>query len=197
MLTVVVTLAYVSLVLELVLTPVPSVVSAVQLASAEQAAAGSRWLRYRWFIPVLINNLTWVWPLFLVWREPATFGSGSSAQLTLLAVLGVVLVVAGRSLTIASALYLRKVVKPNIGHGDLNPPLTVGGPFRYSRNPGLVGMYCLALGLLCLVPNLAFVAGLCFYLWHMHRRIKMEEQHLTDAFGQAFRDYMQKVPRYV
>ncbi|MHB8302152.1 MAG: methyltransferase family protein [Acidobacteriaceae bacterium] len=75
--------------------------------------------------------------------------------------------------------------------------LVVAGPYRYARNPLYVGLWLHTLALSVLMPpsgavfTLAAVALFMVYLAHV------EEQWLTARYGEAYRAYRQKVPRFL
>ena len=89
------------------------------------------------------------------------------------------------------------------GRGTPNPDsppnaMVEEGPYRYSRNPMVIGMLLLLLGmgvlarsllLLIYVPTLGLVTQ--FYL------VRTEEPELIERFGQAYRDYQLRVPRWL
>ena len=81
-----------------------------------------------------------------------------------------------------------------------NPPkiMVEEGPYRHSRNPMVIGMLLLLLGmgllvrsllLLIYVPTLGLVTQL--YL------VRTEEPKLSERFGQAYLDYKLRVPRWL
>lgn len=193
--------AYLSLAIELIAIPVPSVASAVQLARnsrRERGGSGSVATRLRYYLPVLVNIAVFLWPLAaainaLLADDPAGLSMASSA----VAVSAALFIVAGRSLTIASALALRAQSRLRLAEGELHAPLRQSGVFALSRNPGLLGMYLFALGLLLLLPSPLFALGLLHYLWHMHRRVKIEEAHLSARLGDDYREYAARTRRYV
>ena len=66
----------------------------------------------------------------------------------------------GRAVTFASMLQLRQLRN--------QAAVQYSGFFRWSRNPGLVGMYAFYLGLCFLFPCVVLFAGLIPYVWNMH-----------------------------
>ena len=81
-----------------------------------------------------------------------------------------------------------------------NPPkvMVEEGPYRYSRNPMVIGMLLLLLGMGLLARSLLLVLyvpmlGLAtqFYL------VRTEEPVLIQRFGQAYLDYQLRVPRWL
>ena len=191
--------AYGSLLLELLLVPVPSVASAVQLAKQSSASDGGG-IRRRvggllHFLPVALNIAVFLLPFI---QALQALLEGQSGVLTgPIAICGALLILSGRSLTVASALALRSEAMPRLAQGELHAPLHERGVFRFSRNPGLVGMYLFAAGLLTLKPSLWFALGLAHYVWHMHRKVKIEEGHLEQRLGREYTIYAERTRRYV
>jgi protein-S-isoprenylcysteine O-methyltransferase Ste14 len=76
--------------------------------------------------------------------------------------------------------------------------LIESGPYAYSRNPLYLGLTFLYIG-----TSLAFrarlpLAVLPAVLWVMNAGvIEREERYLERKFGDAYRDYMQRVPRWM
>ncbi len=103
--------------------------------------------------------------------------------------LGAVLMLGGRVVTFVSTLQLRR--------HTTRDELQCSGFFRWSRNPGLVGMYAFYLGLCFLFPCVVLFVGLVPYVWNMHTRVLMEESHLGSLMGAPYANYMARVPRYV
>jgi protein-S-isoprenylcysteine O-methyltransferase Ste14 len=76
--------------------------------------------------------------------------------------------------------------------------LITTGLFAYSRNPIYVTFLLIGCGFACLDNNLWILmlqVPLCFALTELV--IKREERYLESKFGDAYRDYCQKVRRWV
>jgi len=69
--------------------------------------------------------------------------------------------------------------------------------FGVIRNPGLVGLYIFMLGLWLLLPSIYFLVGILIYMAHMHFKVLMEEDFLSNHYGVAYRQYFQKTKRYL
>jgi len=107
-------------------------------------------------------------------------------------VLAVVLMVVGLLATVA-------------GMGRLSWGDTVGrsvtglrtaGPYRFTRNPQLVGYFILLAGWALLWPSWLGLAWLGLYCVIAHLMVVNEEGHLRSAFGREYEDYCQRTPRY-
>ena len=70
------------------------------------------------------------------------------------------------------------------------------GPYRFSRNPMLVGVYIFDIGVLLWLqawwPLLVFAVEVLF----LTLQVRSEEKRLEADFGDEYRAYKQRVPRY-
>ena len=75
-------------------------------------------------------------------------------------------------------------------------PVT-SGPYSISRNPQQVGLSIAALGICFAVGSWAFI--LAWLLGHLsvHMRIVAEEKTCLQQYGESYRSYTQRVPRYL
>lgn len=102
------------------------------------------------------------------------------------------LIVAGRVITLISVVsMLREESSPD------SWTLNTRGLFRYSRNPGLAGMFIMFVGLWVLLPSPIFLAGVLIYFAYMDFKVRMEEDFLSNRFGAEFRTYREKTSRYL
>ena len=206
---IIVLLAYISLVIELVFFPVPSVASTYQLTvkarpnSKGTQAIGQIGKISRWngimktillVVPAIINILVFLFPLFLILNPVVNQkiffifdGSWISNGL------GILLILTGRFITIWSVMEIRK--KNRQIHDEFN--LQTKGLFDLSRNPGLVGMYLFILGIFLIFPGLGFLIGIFFYLGYMHFKVLLEEDFLTNHYGDSYIQYKEKTRRYL
>lgn len=194
--------AYASLLLELVVFPIPSEASTYQLFTGGDEGESDALQRARrrssigklllYFLPTALGVGLFLVPLVaafvpaiidrllpLEMLERGAFVAGGAA-----------LVVLGRLVTFTSVLQLRR------RHGRPET-FAARGWFRISRNPGLVGMYLFYLGNCLLFPCVVLFLGFVPYVWNMHRRVVMEESHLARVLGEEYAAYRARVPRYV
>jgi protein-S-isoprenylcysteine O-methyltransferase Ste14 len=196
---VVVLFAYASLLLELVVFPIPSEASTWQLLAPNESTAGGELARVQqlplprklllYALPTAVGVALFLIPLACI-VFPAVRPSLLVAPQPIAALVGAVVIVAGRVVTFTSVLHLRR----SRAAGAAAMP---GGWFRWSRNPGLVGMFVFyaGLALVCLTPVLWL--GLPLYFGNMHRRVRIEEAHLGARLGAAWGAYSARVPRYL
>ena len=195
---VVVLVAYATLVLELVVFPIPSEASVWQLVASADAPGAGELARARrrsflaklglYVLPTAIGVGFFLIPLAVVLFEDMRAAS-QALRMAPLVWLGLGFVVAGRAATFTSVLQLRAARAA----GRCTPI----GLFLWSRNPGLCGMFAFYIGL-CLVCALPWMwLGLPLYFLNMHGRVRMEEAHLRDRHGDSWRAYAARVPRYL
>lgn len=190
--------AYATLLLELTVFPIPSEASTWQLLAPETRSQGTELDRAQrrslvvkllgYALPTAVGLVAYLLPLAVIlvpaWRATLCWTTHPAAMLG-----GMAAIVVGRLLTFGSVLQLRAQRQRGGGPPD--------GLFRWSRNPGLVGMYLGYVGLTVgySMPLLALVLPL--YLWNMHRRVRLEESQLQRTLGSQWSTYTARVPRYL
>lgn len=106
--------------------------------------------------------------------------------------LGVGMVVTGLAVGVWAARQLR--LETSVG---LAGELHTEGPYRYSRNPQLVGIAVALVGAVLVVHARAFTVGVLptfVWVWLLPRA---EEPWLKERFGAAYERYREEVPRFV
>lgn len=200
----IVLLGYASLGFELTILHIPSVASSMNIwvsPPALEAAYSPAWRRlFRlsrsrkvalFFLPVLVAWGVYLYPLIaLLAGDP--LGDQLFATTSVTNVAAAVLIVTGRAITFGSVLTLRRANRRTTGAG-----LTTDGLFRYSRNPGLVGMYAFVAGLWLTAPSLTMLCGIFVYVVHMDFKVRMEEDYLGNTIGEPYRAYQRRAPRYL
>ena len=75
--------------------------------------------------------------------------------------------------------------------------LVKSGPYRYSRNPQVAGWLLVLLGV-ALAGRSAKALGLVGFFLFVHRLyLPIEERHLERTFGEEYRRYQAKTPRFL
>lgn len=82
---------------------------------------------------------------------------------------------------------------PNPNHTNFS----VGGPFRYVRNPQYLAYFCLIVALGTFQSRLGFPVMLLAETILLLRLVAREEIRLEQEYGERFRVYAQRVPRYL
>ena len=108
---------------------------------------------------------------------------------------GVILSIAGVTLALRSALLLAGRGRPQRGP---RPQFVVAGPYTRLRNPLLAGSILVLAGIaLALCSSelgvAAVVAAVAAHVWV----VRVEEPRLQARFGEAYREYLARVPRWV
>lgn len=121
---------------------------------------------------------------------------------TILCILGILLAVCGLALSIYSIVYMRIVGKGNpfdaYGH-EVAPRtrhLMTGGPYRWCRNPMLVGIYIYDAGILVWLWSVWPLAIFLLEVILLTLQVRSEEKRLENDFGLSYINYKQRVGRY-
>ena len=139
-----------------------------------------------------------VWPLFS-WRE-TLMGPDLGMSLPLV-VVGVVLIGAGFSIAIKRKKYLTVGILAGVpevqADEDKRGTLLDQGPYAVIRHPRYIEILFVTLGY-AMVSNYVgpyVLALLAFPIVHL--LVLIEERELMDRFGDAYREYAERVPRYI
>jgi len=84
-----------------------------------------------------------------------------------------------------------------IGSAKERTNLTVGGLFRFSRNPMYLGMFTTLLAAVLYTLNPLLLAGVTYVIVVHHKIVLAEEQHLRGVFGEQYTQYCSRVRRYL
>ena len=71
------------------------------------------------------------------------------------------------------------------------------GPYRYSRNPQVLGGYLIVLGAAVQWYSWVAAGWVALYGLITHWMILTEEEHLEQVFGEDYRQFCEEVPRYL
>jgi protein-S-isoprenylcysteine O-methyltransferase Ste14 len=75
--------------------------------------------------------------------------------------------------------------------------LVLAGPYRFTRNPQLVGGSLLVIGSVVLWPSWYALGWAALYGFLAHRMVLTEEEHLGAVYGAEYERYCARVPRYL
>lgn len=195
---------YVTLVIELVFFHVPSVANTsnffVKNKNYPKVESALIQTIYRWsftkkvivlFIPTILVNSYFLFPFFYFYPMADSFQIFKPAfELQLL---GVLFVLLGRAITFGSMLYIRKENKQKNDSFKLH----TNGIFKYSRNPGLDGMFLFFIGFGLIFPTYISWIGLVGYFVYMLFRVRIEEEFLKELFKQEYTDYCLNTKRFL
>ena len=139
-------------------------------------------------------------PAVMVWVSGRTFPWAPAVPW---AVVAAVLMGAGLALSIWALVYMKRVGEGNpfdAYNHEVAPRtrhLMTDGPYRFSRNPMLVGIYIYDAGVMLWLLSwwpLVIFAGEVILLT---LQVRSEEKRLEADFGEAYRVYKKQVRRYL
>jgi protein-S-isoprenylcysteine O-methyltransferase Ste14 len=111
-------------------------------------------------------------------------------------VVGAILILASAGLAFPALLAFRKA-GTHVEPWKPASALVTGGIFRYLRNPMYVGLMLFLAGLaMVLASDWMLVMTMAFAIAIHFGVVKREERYLAAKFGEAYRRYMEEVPRY-
>jgi len=83
----------------------------------------------------------------------------------------------------------------NFTNAPLDKPIT-SGLYKISRNPQMVMLYFVGIGSSIVIGSYIAIILLIIGQFLSHFRILGEEKRLLEQYGDSYKDYMKKVPRY-
>lgn len=197
-------LTYISLLVEIIVFPVPSVASSYQLIlkqkSVPQDIFYSKIQNMNLFqklfllgLPTLLCIFAYCVPLILIIMSRFTdFGVDKTESIAFI-VIAFLLIITGRIISLYSVIKIRR----NNHQQENSFELKTRSIFSVSRNPILFGLYVSFVGMIVLFPHLYMVLAFAYYMGHMHFRILIEESFLKYKFGNKYSDYQKKTKRYL
>lgn len=106
---------------------------------------------------------------------------------------GVVISIVGIVICLLSIAHFRSMLKVLCVDAG---KLTTSGPYRWSRNPQLVGFFLVLLGFALNDWSLWCLVALLVAAINFHLLVLVEEEHLRGVFGEQYVDFCFKTPRY-
>ncbi len=201
-------LYYLSILLEIVLIPVPSVASTYQLvfpsdeirAVLQPDSLLFKIQQWGWptkivvvILPYMISTLAYCWPLVFIFLDKMGYLHLDLNSYVGWMVLGIALLVVGRWITLSSTWAIRQNNSQEGGEFDLKTE----GIFRRSRNPIALGLHVGMLGMNLIFPSVYFALATVVYLCNIHFRILLEEDFLLHMFREEYPVYLSKTRRYL
>jgi protein-S-isoprenylcysteine O-methyltransferase Ste14 len=110
---------------------------------------------------------------------------------------GATLLVASLVLLRAAQVQLKGSWRPGFDRDSPPAPLVTTGLFAWSRNPIYVAMSLTGLGLFLALPNAVSFAIANLTVLLLQVRIRVEEDYLAAAHGEAFAAYRRRTPRWL
>jgi len=198
----IIVLFYISLFVELFFYNIPSVVATKKilnpkLADSDYFSEHTKKL-LNWPLPkkilMFVLPMAFIYvlhgfPLFFLYDIILNDAILTNVHLIIYA--GILLVIIGRVISHFYLINIKKI-KAKSFEGFI-----ISGLFKFSRNPGLLGLYISFLGFLIIRPSISFLICFLIYITHMHFKIKMEEGYLINKHGEDYKLYLQKTRRYL
>lgn len=132
--------------------------------------------------PYLFNPPEWAW----FWQY-----TDSTGYLMWLA--GLCLVITGFGIAFGTMAWFG----PRRAFGLQVEGLISTGPYRVTRNPQIIGGYLLVIGISFQWPSWYSVGWVVLYGVICHWMVLAEEAHLGDVFGDEYKIYSKRTPRYL
>lgn len=82
-------------------------------------------------------------------------------------------------------------------HADRRGRLIDTGAFAYSRNPMFICIQLAQLGFFLAMPTIFTLVCLIVGIAAIHAQVRLEERHLEARFGDVWRSYVARVPRWI
>ena len=119
------------------------------------------------------------------------------------AISAMILIVAGLALSIWSIVYMKKVGEGNpfdAYNHEVAPRtkhLMTDGPYKFTRNPMLVGVYIYDIGVMLWLHSWWPLAVFAVEVVLLTLQVRSEEKRLEADFGEEYLEYRKRVPRYL
>jgi protein-S-isoprenylcysteine O-methyltransferase Ste14 len=155
------------------------------------------WIRAILLLPC--SALVYV-PVFVVWLSSGTrFAASFHPDTAIVWIPGVVFAVVGSTLmTWAAYLYMTRGGGGTPAPWDPIKNFIVLGPYRYVRNPMLIGVILLQCAEAILLQSWGLVVWtLAFFILNALWFKYYEEPQLIERFGGLYSEYLRKVPRWI
>jgi protein-S-isoprenylcysteine O-methyltransferase Ste14 len=124
-------------------------------------------------------------------------GPGLAQANALALTVGITFIALGFALAIRSVQMFRRA-GTNVVPGEPATALVTAGPYRFTRNPIYIGFVLVYFGLSIVLTSMWVLLLLFPVLVMLHRGVvKREEAYLERQFGDAYRAYKARVPRWL
>jgi len=124
-------------------------------------------------------------------------GPGLAQANALALTVGITFIALGFALTIRSVQMFRRA-GTNVVPGEPASALVTAGPYRFTRNPIYIGFVLVYFGLSVVLTSMWVLLLLFPTLLMLHRGVvQREEAYLERKFGDAYRAYKARVPRWL
>ncbi len=111
--------------------------------------------------------------------------------------IGIVLIICGTAMVVLGFVALHETFQPGGFVPRSRDPLVIRGIYSLVRNPLNAGVLSVILGIALSVQSLFVIALFIIYLILVLRVLSIEENQLSEVFGEEYRSYCRKVKRLV
>ena len=147
---------------------------------------------FRKFIEIILKITTYLVPLIQI----VSIVVYSKSSYMALRITGVIITAVGVTVFVMAVIQMKENWRAGVQREEKTDLVTTG-IYSISRNPAFLGFDLMYIGILCSFFNwYIFVATvLALVLFHL-QIVKVEEEFLTETFGQEYIAYKKKVFRY-
>ena len=138
-------------------------------------------------------------PALMWWASERPF---PWAPTPIVAIISAIIMRAGLALSIWAIVHMKKVGEGNpfdAYNHEVAPRtkhLMTDGPYRFSRNPMLLGIYIYDIGVILWLLSWWALFVFAVEVIFLTIQVRSEEKRLEADFGDQYRTYKQQVPRY-
>lgn len=192
--TLVVLVIYLSFVIDFVILPIPSEASTFSILQQKKSGCISRNVL---LIPMhVIVLIIWLSPLVVavetLFLTQSCFFSCILKLVNIthspyFLIAGIVTACLGRAITFAGSIKLRRA-QPG--------KLVTEGIFSFTRHPIVTGLHITLFGLMLLTGSVTSLIALPFVIFYFDQKVKHEELHLQQKFGEFYNHYRSNTMRY-
>jgi protein-S-isoprenylcysteine O-methyltransferase Ste14 len=142
--------------------------------------------------------MTIILPLWINHIEQRFFGRPFRTQSVIQMVTGILAGLSGLTLLVTSIVLMIRIAQSTVMPWEPSQNLVLQGPYRYLRNPMILGVIILLIGEALILSSwgIAILAG-AFFIGNTAYFIYFEEPGLEAQFGEAYRRYKTNVPRWL
>lgn len=124
------------------------------------------------------------------------FGPFKSLELLEIQIVGLIIWIFVLILTVIAQHQMKSSWRIGIDT-EMKTKLVTHGLFRFSRNPIFLGLILNFIGLFLITPNTVTLLLMIIGSIIIQFQVRLEEQHLTNSFGNEYLDYKKRVRRFM
>ncbi|KTE31713.1 MULTISPECIES: methyltransferase family protein [unclassified Sphingopyxis] len=141
-------------------------------------------------------GLAFALSIAMLFAAATLLASGRIAAPPTLLAAGSAVMALGTLVVVAAQVQMGAAWRVGVRQGDA-PLFVTAGLFRFSRNPIFTGMIAMAAGAALAIPAWWTAATALAFALACGVQVRIEEAHLSRAFGAAYDDFRHRVPRWL